>query len=106
MTSDPVYVRFAPKTAFENFHTARLRPWPRSSFSQSVPGFEKQISKGPQNDGWPASTRASTDRGEVLLLGPALWQITSCPRGYTRGLHRRNRACRKALFYGAFSKLL
>jgi hypothetical protein len=26
------------------------------------------------------------------------------PRGYTRGLHRQTRACRKALFYGAFSK--
>src|SRR6202035_5650292 len=61
---------------------------------------------GPQNDAsWPAPTRASTIcRRELLPLGPAPWEITSYPWGYTRGLHRQTRACKKALFYGAFSK--
>jgi hypothetical protein len=27
-----------------------------------------------------------------------------CPWGYTRGLHQQVPVCRKALFYGAFSK--
>ena len=40
---------------------------------------------GPQNEAsWPASTRASTIcRRELLPLGPAPWQITSNPWGYT-----------------------
>lgn len=35
-----------------------------------------------------------------------LWQVQGYPRGYTRGLHQMFLACSKALFYGAFSKLL
>jgi hypothetical protein len=60
----------------------------------------------PQNDAsWPASNRGLDNlQEEVLPLAPAPWQITSYPRGYTRGLHRQTRACKKALFYGAFSK--
>ena len=35
-------------------------------------------------------------RRELLPLGPAPWQITGSPRGYTRGLHRKDRDRRRS----------
>jgi hypothetical protein len=98
--------RFAPKAAFEDLRTARCALSRGRPFRSPCRASENSSWGGPQNDASrPASTRASTIcRRELLPLGPAPWQITSYPWGYTRGLHRQTRACKKALFYGAFSK--
>ena len=100
-------VRFAPKAAFKDLHAARLRSWERSSFRgqcrASKIALRQVLRRGFVACLNPTSTIC---RGELLPLEPAPWQITGLPWGYTRGLHRQTRACKKALFYGVFSKLL
>jgi len=72
----------------------------RTSFSRPLLAFEKfrcRLKLDPSLDELQCGSVA-TETHLVAHYGS--------PRGYTQGLHRQLRSCRKALFYGAFSKLL